>query len=96
MDQLDTLRSVKKRYEIDNKEYGRDPTEQVTLLCSFVKRENIMTNLKKYLLKIICYLISWMVLNKILFYLNYARKSITIQCIEREMKFSQSPKPQSI
>ena len=31
MDQLDTLRSVKKRYEIDNKEYGRDPTEQVTL-----------------------------------------------------------------
>ena len=36
MDQLDTLRSVKKRYEIDNKEYGRDPTEQVTLLCSFV------------------------------------------------------------
>ena len=59
MDQLDTLRSVKKRYEIDNKEYGRDPTEQVTL-CSFVllKGENIMTNLKKYLLKIICYLIS--------------------------------------
>ena len=58
MDQLDTLRSVKKRYEIDNKEYGRDPTEQVTL-CSFVllKGENIMTNLKNYLLKIICYLI---------------------------------------
>ena len=80
MDQLDTLRSVKKRYEIDNKEYGRDPTEQVTL-CSFVLLHggNIMTNLKKYLLKIICYLISWMVLNKILFYLNYARKSITIQ-----------------
>ena len=84
MDQLDTLRSVKKRYEIDNKEYGRDPTEQVTL-CSFVllKGENIMTNLKKYLLKIICYLISWMVLNKILFFLNYARKSITIQSMYR-------------
>jgi len=29
MDQLDTLRSVKKRYEIDNKEYGKDPTEKV-------------------------------------------------------------------
>ena len=42
-----------------------------------------MTNLKKYLLKIICYLISWMVLNKILFYLNYARKSITIQSMYR-------------
>ena len=85
MDQLDTLRSVKKRYEIDNKEYGRDPTEQVTLLCSFVllKGENILTNLKKYLLKIICYLISWMVLNKILFYLNHARKSITIQSMYR-------------
>ena len=29
MDQLDTLRSVKKRYEIDNREYGQDPTASV-------------------------------------------------------------------
>jgi exocyst complex component 2 len=29
VDQLDTLRSIKKRYEIDNNEYGRDPTVKV-------------------------------------------------------------------
>jgi len=29
VDQLDTLRGIKKRYDIDNKEYGRDPTVKV-------------------------------------------------------------------
>ncbi len=29
VDQLDTLRSIKKRYEIDNKDYGREPTVKV-------------------------------------------------------------------
>ena len=29
VDQLDTLRDIKRRYDIDNKEYGRDPTVKV-------------------------------------------------------------------
>lgn len=29
VDQLDTLRGIKNRYDIDNKEYGRDPTVKV-------------------------------------------------------------------
>ena len=29
VDQLDTLRSIKKRYDIDNTEYGKDPTVKV-------------------------------------------------------------------
>ena len=39
MDQLDTLRSVKKRYEIDNREYGSDPTEKVEKAVTDCKDE---------------------------------------------------------
>ena len=39
MDQLDTLRSVKKRYEIDNREYGKDPTANVEDAVSNCKEE---------------------------------------------------------
>ena len=39
MDQLDTLRSVKQRYEIDNKELGRDPTVAVERAISQCKEE---------------------------------------------------------
>lgn len=39
MDQLDTLRSVKQRYEIDCKEYGRDPTIAVEQAISECKEE---------------------------------------------------------
>ena len=39
MDQLDTLRSVKKRYEIDNREYGQDPTACVEQAVSRCKDE---------------------------------------------------------
>ena len=39
MDQLDTLRSVKKRYEIDTRETGRDPTKAVEKAISECKEE---------------------------------------------------------
>jgi len=39
MDQLDTLRSVKKRYEIDNREYGSEPTEKVEKAVTRCKQE---------------------------------------------------------
>jgi len=39
MDQLDTLKSVKQRYEIDCKEYGRDPTIAVEQAISECKEE---------------------------------------------------------
>ena len=39
MDQLDTLRSVKKRYEIDNTQYGADPTQKVETAVTQCKDE---------------------------------------------------------
>jgi len=39
MDQLDTLRSVKKRYEIDTRESGSDPTQAVEKAISECKEE---------------------------------------------------------
>ena len=39
MDQLDTLRSVRKRYEIDRRDYGRDPTIKVETAISKCKEE---------------------------------------------------------
>ena len=39
MDQLDTLKSIRKRFDIDNKEYGRNPTAMVEDAISAAKRE---------------------------------------------------------
>ena len=39
MDQLDTLRSVKKRYEVDNTQYGVDPTQKVETAVTKCKDE---------------------------------------------------------
>ena len=33
VDQLDTLKSIKRRYDVDNTQYGKDPTIKVCTGC---------------------------------------------------------------
>ena len=39
MDQLDTLRSIKKKYEMDNTQYGADPTPKLETAVTQCKDE---------------------------------------------------------
>ena len=44
VDQLDTLKSIKRRYDVDNTQYGKDPTIKVRTCSSLniVKAESIL------------------------------------------------------